>query len=128
MRVAGPEFGEGLRIVLIQGLLEEGELEFFERMTKPLCLDRREHHIRIDHEIDLVADGVSYGADPADVLPPVAMRRIDDHFQRLEPRSDLESRGLDELVAVIDRHAESHSGRAIFAFVAADQVSRQFCR
>jgi hypothetical protein len=72
------------RVVLVQRFLEPGEVRVLDRAAQILGLDGGEPVVRVDHQVDIVADGFAHGKDSGRVLAPAA--RTDDHCRGADRR------------------------------------------
>ena len=88
-------------VVLVQGLLEPGEVAVLDRAAEHLGLHRRKQIVGVDHQIDVIADAVADRAYPRRVLAPAPFVDGDDHLEAGKSVGDMELRRLDQLVPVV---------------------------
>jgi len=89
------------RVVLVQRLLEPGQVAVLNGPAQHARLYRSEDEIGVDHQLDVIADGVSDRPDAPGVFPPAPLIDGDHHLEAVIALGDEHLGGLDELVPVV---------------------------
>src|SRR5262245_1045403 len=69
------ELGQCRRVVLMQGLFKPEQIAVFDCSAKQLRLDRIEHVVRIDNDVDAVSDGSANRANALSIFTPSGASR-----------------------------------------------------
>ena len=96
-----PEIPERVSVVLVQRLLEPTQVAVLDRPAQHARLYGSEDEIGVDHQLDVIADGVAHRPDAPGVFPPAPLIDGDHHLEGVVALGDEHLGALDELVAVV---------------------------